>query len=50
MTIEDQVLAINTKLDALTTAVAAITPQPPVDLAPVLNALADIRAQFNPTV
>ena len=48
MDIADKVDALGTKLDALTAAVAAITipvpaPAAPVDLSPVLAAIADLK-------
>ena len=57
MTLDDQINEINTKLDTLTTNVAAVTTavsainaaSAPVDLTPVLTAIAAVQAQLLPT-
>lgn len=53
MTLDDQIIALTTKVDAVAADVAAIKAAPSstatVDLSAVLAAIADVRSQLNPT-
>lgn len=49
MTLEDQVVELTAAVKAVSDKLDALPAGAAVDLSPVLTALADIRAQFNPT-